>query len=63
MSKSTIILSIVFTVFEFVLLVVLVWGLALEDVTSKWTGFCVGLGSCEVLMHIVKNVVELCKKE
>lgn len=63
MSKSTIVLNTVAIIFDFVLLVALVWTFALADVTSKWTGFCVGAGSGELLLYLAKNVVELCKKE
>lgn len=63
MSKSAIVLNTVVAIFEFVLLVALVWTFALADVASKWTCFCVGVGSGELLLCIAKNVVELCKKE
>ena len=63
MSKGNIILHTAFAIADVLLIIAEIWSFAHENVTTKWTGFVVGMGCCVLAVLFAKNVKALCKKE
>ena len=63
MSKGNIILHTILAVADVAFIATEIWSFAHEDITTKWTGFVVGMGCCALAMLFIKNVMALCKKE